>query len=107
LAFILHFDDGLSLLSLHECEGPEFHVTLHTRIAITPSNQSLHGVMGISCNLIFGSVSNKSLKGSESNDGRSESVALIINNYFDSIMLPYCNAAAVRIKIAIETDYAL
>ena len=71
-------------------------IILHCCILKLPTNEALRvkdGVVGIGCYLVLGSVTNEALRVGESDIRRGGSVALVVGNNLNSVILPHSYAA--------------
>jgi len=93
LDFSLELDDnkGFFARAWLNLEGPQFNVTLHSLVRELATNEALgveDSVGGVSCGLIFGSISDEALLFSEGNIGWGSVETLIISDDFNFIVLP-------------------
>lgn len=90
LSSILDLNDGLAGL-VDNLERPVLHVGLDLGIGELSTNQSLgveDGVVGVHGDLVFGGITDQSLRVVESDIGWGGSVTLVVGDNLDSLVGP-------------------
>ena len=103
-ALVLDLDDGLAAL-VENLEWPVLHVGLHLSIGESTADKTFgvkDSVVRVHGDLIFGGITNETLRVGEGNVRRGGSVALVVGDDFNTIVLPDSNATVGRSEI--DTD---
>lgn len=96
----LTLDHWLVACACHHLEWPVADVMLNGRVRELAADKPLgikHGVDGIHCHLVFGSVSNKPFSFREGHIGGSGAIALLVGYDLNAVMLPHTHTAAVQV----------
>jgi len=78
------------------------HVVLHNRVVVAPADKPLRvvdRVVDVHRNLVLGGVADQSLAVREGDVARRRSVALVVRDDFDAVVLPDPHAAEGGAKV--------
>jgi len=101
LATVLDLDDRLRVATIDNLEGEVLHVGYDLRIGVFATDEALgveDGVDRVHGDLVLRSISNETLGVREGHIGRSGTVALVVGNDFNTIVLPHADAPAKQEK---------